>query len=84
VSGAFLPRLLDQGAYITHYSVPVDAVVEASPEQVLFITRRATVVERSGHDAPAPLIRSSAGSRTSIIAAGNGTYDFRVESGTPI
>lgn len=82
--GDYLPRLLEQGAYITHYSVPLDAVVEASPEQVLFITRRATVVERSGHEAPAPLIRSSAGSRTSIIAASDGTHDFRAEAGTPI
>lgn len=82
--GDYLPRLLEQGAYIAHYSVPVDAVVEDSPEQVLFITRRAIVVERSGHDAPAPLIRSSAGSRTSIIAASDGKYDFRAEAGTPI
>lgn len=82
--GDYLPRLLEQGAYITHYSVPMDAVVEDSPEQVLFITRRATVVERSGYEAPTPLIRSSAGLRTSIIAASDGKYDFRAESGTPI
>lgn len=82
--GDYLPRLLEQGAYITHYSVPMDAVVEDSPEQVLFIARRGTVVERAGHGAPTPLIRSSAGSRRSIIAASNGKYDFRAESGTPI
>lgn len=79
--GAYLPRLLDQGAYITQYSVPKDAVVEDSPEQVLFITRRATVVGRSGHEAPTPLTRSSAGSRASIIAASDGKYDFRPQSG---
>jgi hypothetical protein len=74
--GDYLPRLLAQGAHVTHYSVPAAAVVEDSPEQVLFITRMATVVERTGHEAPTPLIRSSAGSRTSIIAASGGTYDF--------
>ena len=75
--GAYLPRLLDQGAHITQYAVPLDAVVESSAEQVLFITRRATVVERSGREAPAPLIRSSAGSRAAIMAASDGKYDFR-------
>ena len=80
--GAYLPRLLDQGAYVTQYSVPLDAVVEDSPEQVLFITRRARVVDRAGHEPPTPLARSSAGSRASIIAASGGKYDFRVESGS--
>lgn len=80
--GDYLPRLLEHGAHVTHYSVPIDAVVKDSPEQVLFITRRATVVGRSGREAPAQLIRSSAGSRTSIIAASDGKYDFRVESAT--
>ncbi len=75
--GSYLPRLLDQGAHITHYSVPRDAVVEDAPEQVLFITRRATVLERSGHEPPAPLIRSSAGSRASIIAASGERYGVR-------
>lgn len=75
--GSYLPRLVEQGAHITHYSVPTSAVVEHAPEQVLFITRMATVVERTGHEARTPLIRSSAGSRTSIIAASDGKYDFR-------
>lgn len=80
--GDYLPRLLGQGAHIAHYKVPMDAVVEDLPDQVLFISRRATVVERSGREAPAPLIRSSAGSRTSIIAASAGKYDFPTESET--
>lgn len=33
-AGAFLPRLMAPGAYVTKYSVPLHAVVEDSPEQV--------------------------------------------------
>ena len=79
--GDYFPRLLAQGAYIAQYAVPMDAVVEHSPDQVLFIARRATVVHRSGHPAPTPLIRSSTGSRTSIIAASQGRYDFSAQAG---
>jgi hypothetical protein len=79
--GAYLPRLLEQGAYITQYSVPTHVVVEDSPEQVLFVHRRAAVIERWGHEAPAPLIRSSAGSRAAIMAASDGKYDFTARSG---
>ena len=57
--------------------MPTHAVVEDSPEQVLFVHRRAAVIERWGHEAPAPLIRSSAGSRAAIMAASDGKYDFR-------
>lgn len=75
--GAYLPRLLAQGAYVTKYSVPLDAVVEDSPEQVLFVNRRAAVVERSGSPTPRPLIRSSAGSRAAILADSGGRYDYQ-------
>jgi hypothetical protein len=79
--GAYLPRLLEQGAYIAQYSVPTHVVVQDSPEQVLFVHRRAAVIERWGHEAPAQLIRSSAGSRATIMAASDGKYDFRARSG---
>lgn len=75
--GEYLPLLLAQGAYVTEYSVPLDAVVEDSPDQVLFVNRLATVVGRTGSAAPSPLIRSSAGSRAEIIAASGGRYDYR-------
>lgn len=53
--GAYLQPLLDQGAYVAEYQVPRDAIVEDTPEQVLFVTRRAIVVERVGRAAPTPL-----------------------------
>jgi hypothetical protein len=63
--------------------VPEDAIVEDSPEQVLFVRRRAAVLHRRGRPASGPLIRSSAGSRTRIIAASGGKYDFEPRGGVP-
>ncbi len=75
--GAYLQPLLDQGAYIAEYRVPWDAIVEDSPEQVLFVTRRASVVGRVGRTPLVPLVPSSAGSRLEIIAANAGKYAYR-------
>ena len=72
----YLPKLVSQGAHITQYSVPADAIVEDSPEQILFVYRQARVVERLGHEPPSHLIRSNAGSRAEIIEASNGRYEF--------
>jgi hypothetical protein len=74
--GDYLPKLVVQGAHITQYSVPQTAIVEDTPEQILFVHRRARVIERLGHEPPAPLIRSSAGSRMAIIESSDGKYDF--------
>lgn len=74
--GDYLPKLVSQGAHITQYSVPADAIVEDSPEQILFVYRQARVVERLGHEPPSHLIRSNAGSRAEIIEASNGRYEF--------
>lgn len=75
--GAYLQPLLEQGAYIAEYQVPRDAIIEDSPQQVLFVTRRAAVVERTGRAAPAPVVRSNAGSRLEIIAANPERYAYR-------
>lgn len=68
---------------MTVYSVPEDAIVEDSPEQILFVHRRATVLHRRGRPPLQPLVRSSAGSRARIIAASGGKYDFEPRGGVP-
>lgn len=75
--GSYLAPLLGQGAYIAECRVPRSAIVEDSPEQILFVTRQAVFVRRSDRAAPSPLIRSSAGSRLQIIAANPDRYSYR-------
>ena len=74
--GDYLPPLMEQGAHVAEYAVPHSAIVDDSPEQILFIHRQAALVERWGSEPPAALIRSSAGSRHAVITASNGRYDF--------
>jgi hypothetical protein len=81
--GHYLAPLRQQGAHLSQYAVRSDAIVEESAEQMLFIYRIGNVIDRSGHPPPAPLIRSSAGSRAAIIADSGGRYDYRPEPVDP-
>ncbi|WP_156409680.1 hypothetical protein [Nocardioides sp. Soil796] len=74
--GDYLPLLMDQGGHVAEYAVGRDAIVEDSPEQVLFIKRRGRLVQRTGHEPPSQLIRSSAGSRTALLEAGDRKYAY--------
>lgn len=78
--GRYLRPLWEQGAHVCAYDVPADAIVDHSPDQMLFTLRRASAVRRLGCRPPAPLIRSSAGARAEIIAASNGRYDNNLVS----
>lgn len=73
--GDYLVPLQNQGAHVSEYVVPRSAIVQDSPDQLLFIYRMGDVASRSGTAPPGPLIRSSAGSRSAIIASGDGKYD---------
>lgn len=75
--GTYLAPLQVEGGHIAVYDVPRAAIVELSDQHIVFVQRRATLVERTGTPAVSTLVRSSAGSRTEIIASSNGKYAYR-------
>ena len=81
--GDWLPALQAEGAHVAVHDVPVEAVVERSDRQLVFVQSQAVLVDRTGRPPSAPLIRSSAGSRAGIIAAAGDRYTWRGTPGPP-